>query len=128
MYKPVEQESLLIDQEILQQITYRIYDLLEQSIKQAVSQAIDEHVVMASLVIKDKVSLRRRKITDYLQGRDWVLRSEIQRAALGGSVAVKEMDVVLQAMLADGHLSQKEEFRDGGVKTTKKLYKLKELS
>ena len=71
-----------------------------------------------------EVSLRRRKITDYLQGRDWVLRSEIQRAALSGNVSAKAMDVVLQAMLADGHLSQKDEPRAGAVTTTKKLYRL----
>ena len=70
------------------------------------------------------MSLRRRKITDYLQGRDWVLRSEIQRAALSGNVSAKAMDVVLQAMLADGHLSQKDEPRAGAVTTTKKLYRL----
>ena len=44
IHQLVERESPIIDQASLQQITYRIYDILEPSIKPAINQAIDEHL------------------------------------------------------------------------------------
>ncbi|MBK5966998.1 hypothetical protein CCR95_23745 [Thiocystis minor] len=66
---------------------------------------------------------RRRKLRDYLAGRDWVIRSEILSRALGGKVTANDLNGVLQAMLADGEIEQKQEARGGAATNTKTFYR-----
>ena len=66
----------------------------------------------------------RRKITDYLTGREWVLRSELYSKALSKRADAKELDIALQGLLADNRIEKRTEGRGGSAPNTKTLYRI----
>lgn len=66
----------------------------------------------------------RRKITDYLTGREWVLRSELYSKALAKRADAKELDIALQGLLADNRIEKRTEGRNGSAPNTKTLYRI----
>lgn len=71
-----------------------------------------------------EASENRRKITDYLTGREWVLRSELYSKALAKRADAKELDIALQGLLADNRIEKRTEGRNGSAPNTKTLYRI----